>query len=67
MGKKIRNQNIIMGAVGTILCLAIAAFLFVSLNALLGQVKSATETNIPTQQQVVRFNIQGLRELGIIK
>ena len=56
-----------MGTIGALLFLAVAVFLFYSINFLVKNAGLASEARVSNDGSAGGFNLQGLKELGIVK
>jgi hypothetical protein len=61
------KKEIVFIAIGVSLLLAVAGFFVYSINFLIKNINVALNPDLSKNQEIVRFDLEGLKKLGIIK
>lgn len=65
--KKIKSRELLFITLGMLLLIATLGFVFYGISFLLGNIRLATNPNSANIQAITRFNLDGLKTLGIIQ
>ncbi len=61
------KKEIIFIAIGVSLLVAVFGFFAFSINFLIKNINTALNPNLSENQKIIRFDLEGLKKLGIIK